>query len=205
MPEPDAYLDHPCHCGGPACQPLPEPTMPEPDTTPAAAPHVYAPFSSEQVTALNRWQHGGPGHPFTCARLHARGRSPVLDATHSGWICPDPDCDFTQDWALTVMANPGAWPTLGAFGRTETGATIADAHPSIHRWRVEHVDGNEWVPGSGLKTDRAEAVHLLNVGNEIRPLWADGTPVHRRLVRETTSYTVETALNPPADQDRGAQ
>lgn len=78
-----------------------------------------------------------------------------------------------------------------------------DAHPPIHRWRVEHVDGTDWVPGSGLKADRGEAVHLLNVGNEIRPLWADGTPVQRRLVRETTSYTVEDTPTPPAAQDRG--
>lgn len=78
-------------------------------TTPT---EICAPFTSEQVDALNRWQAEGPGHPFTCAALHSTGRSPVLNATHSGWICPDPACDYTQDWALAVMADLTAWPKL---------------------------------------------------------------------------------------------
>ncbi len=84
---------------------------------------IRAPFTSEQVTALNRWQTSGPGHPFTCGSTHATGRSPVLDATHSGWICPDPACSFTQDWAHGVMASPGEWAQLTALPGVWAAAT----------------------------------------------------------------------------------
>lgn len=79
----------------------------------------------------------------------------------------------------------------------------AEAHPPVHRWRVEVLDGDDrWVPYSGLKTDRDEAVWLLHAGERSRPRWADGTPVQRRLVRETTTYVVEDAR---ADAEDGAQ
>lgn len=134
---------------------------------------------------------------------------PEPDTTPAAALCDR--CDHAADehsiYGCLDECGCPARPDLdrGTSGRTETGGTIATAHPSVLRWRVEHVDGDEWVPASGMKTDRAEAVHLLNVGNKSRPLWADGTPVQRRLVRETTSYTVETALAPPVDQGRGGQ
>lgn len=79
----------------------------------------------------------------------------------------------------------------------------AEAHPPIHRWRVEHIDGGEWVPASGLKENRDEAVAQLDAGKRARPLWADGSPVRRRLVRETTTYTVDgpTPAGPVAAGD----
>lgn len=66
-----------------------------------------------------------------------------------------------------------------------------EAHPPIHSWRVEVLDGDEWMPASGLHADRDKAQQLLDNGTRRKPLWADGTPVQRRLVRETTTYTVE--------------
>jgi hypothetical protein len=70
----------------------------------------------------------------------------------------------------------------------------AEAHLPVHRWRVEHIDGgNGWVPASGTKTDRDEALAQLRANETNRPTWVDGTPVQRRLVRETTTYTVEDA------------
>lgn len=71
---------------------------------------INAPWTSEQVDALNRFQQEGGMHPFTCGALHSSGQSPVLDATHSGWICPDSSCEYTQDWAHAFMADPDAWP-----------------------------------------------------------------------------------------------
>ncbi|MER7908263.1 hypothetical protein [Streptomyces sp. NPDC096068] len=76
---------------------------------------IHAPWTTEQVQALNEFQQRGGMHPFTCGAEHTSGRSPVLDATHSGWICPDPKCAYTQDWAHAFMAeprepdNPAAW------------------------------------------------------------------------------------------------
>lgn len=67
-----------------------------------------------------------------------------------------------------------------------------EAHPPHHRWYVETLDGlaDEWAPGMRF-TDRTEAVERYQAVSEHHPLWKDGTPVRRRFVRETTSYTVE--------------
>ena len=65
---------------------------------------IYAPWTDEQVTALNAFQHHGRMHPFTCGAVHSSGRSPILVATPAEWICPDPECDYTQDWAHAFMA-----------------------------------------------------------------------------------------------------
>jgi hypothetical protein len=70
-------------------------------------------------------------------------------------------------------------------------ARATEAYPPVHRWHVEHLDGAEWVHASGTKTNRAEAVAQLRAGETSRPLWADGTPVQRRLIRETTRYVVD--------------
>ncbi|MFE0353631.1 hypothetical protein ACFW2I_09065 [Streptomyces nigra] len=67
---------------------------------------IHAPWSAEQVTALNAFQHYGRMHPFTCGAEHASGQSPVLVATNGGWVCPDPQCVYRQDWAHAFMAEP---------------------------------------------------------------------------------------------------
>ncbi|MGA5330977.1 hypothetical protein ACPCJT_20330 [Streptomyces griseoincarnatus] len=69
---------------------------------------IYAPWTAEQVTALNAFQHHGRMHPFTCGAEHASGRSPVLIATNGGWVCPDPQCVYRQDWAHAFMVGRGA-------------------------------------------------------------------------------------------------
>ncbi|MYU24506.1 hypothetical protein [Streptomyces sp. SID8352] len=73
----------------------------------------------------------------------------------------------------------------------ETAATETEGHKPLHHWRVEILDGDEWMPASGLRRDRAQAVDQLRMSSARRPSWTDGTPVQRRLVRETTTYTVE--------------
>lgn len=60
---------------------------------------IVAPFSTEQVIALNRFQQYGFVHEFTCPTLHEEGRA--LVATKRGWICPH--CDYTQNWAHPEM------------------------------------------------------------------------------------------------------
>lgn len=77
---------------------------------------LRAPWTAEQVEALNRYQTEGWMHPFTCgnpARTndnHPHGGN--LVATQSGWICED--CDYTQDWAHEFMFQPCPWPRFGA-------------------------------------------------------------------------------------------
>lgn len=85
-------------------------------------------------------------------------------------------------------------PIIAAERAVAISETVHDhggAHPPLHRWRAELLDGGEWVPASGLKTDREDALAQLRAGERTRPWWPNGTPVQRRLIRETTTYTVE--------------
>ncbi|MFD9070556.1 hypothetical protein [Streptomyces lasiicapitis] len=68
----------------------------------------------------------------------------------------------------------------------------SEAQPSHHRWYVETLDpgADEWAPGRRFP-ERADAVARYETVSDSRPTWSDGQPVKRRLVRETTSYTVE--------------
>lgn len=67
---------------------------------------LKAPWTQEQVDALNRFQESGQFHPFTCGsgnrcddkHLDGEGR---LVATVDGWVCPY--CDYKQDWAHEFM------------------------------------------------------------------------------------------------------
>jgi hypothetical protein len=66
---------------------------------------ITAPFTPEQVAALNRWQERGDVHPFTCGNSQCRSSHPndALVATPNGWMCRH--CDYTQQWAHGFMAK----------------------------------------------------------------------------------------------------
>ncbi|MFM9616816.1 hypothetical protein ACKI14_02500 [Streptomyces turgidiscabies] len=73
---------------------------------------IRAPWTPEQVAALNEFQRRGGMHPFTCGGEHA-GSSPALVARADGWHCPgsyQAPCDYRQDWAHVFMTDPNAWP-----------------------------------------------------------------------------------------------
>ena len=64
---------------------------------------IHAPWTDEQVAALNRYQREGRGHPFTGKR-HEDGSECILIATNQGWI----KCDggsVVQTWAWDFMAK----------------------------------------------------------------------------------------------------
>lgn len=71
---------------------------------------IYAPFTPEQVEALNRYQQSDHVQPFTCGRrgdgLHGElwSDTGTLVATIDGWICCW--CDYKQNWANKFMAQP---------------------------------------------------------------------------------------------------
>ena len=79
---------------------------------------IEAPWTIEQVVALNRWQMESPFHPFTCGRdrgdfdhrataqLHGDRDTGVLRATPAGWVCPCFTCGYRQTWAHAFMAEP---------------------------------------------------------------------------------------------------
>lgn len=98
---------HACdNCEGIAPQDcLANPDRPQP----AAAAFLPAPWTPEQVHALNAFQSGSGMHPFACGRDHG-GHHVTLIARADGWHCSAPPCDYRQDWALRFMADPSAWP-----------------------------------------------------------------------------------------------
>jgi hypothetical protein len=66
---------------------------------------IKAPFTPNQVEALNRFQQRRDIHPFTCPGIddvpecHVENRT--LIATPDGWIC---SCGkYHQDWAHAFM------------------------------------------------------------------------------------------------------
>ncbi|MCX5522236.1 hypothetical protein OG342_05055 [Streptomyces bobili] len=74
-----------------------------------------------------------------------------------------------------------------------------EAHPPEHTWAAELRDplADEWAPGTRY-TVRDRAVNHLTHARSLVPTWKDGTPTQRRLVRATTTYTVEAEHTPPA-------
>jgi hypothetical protein len=66
-----------------------------------------APWTIDQVLALNAYQRLGYVHEFTCPENHER-KSRVLVAKPDGWHCPT--CDYRQDWAHDYMADRAMHP-----------------------------------------------------------------------------------------------
>ena len=68
---------------------------------------VWSPWTKEQIDQLNAFQTFGTFHPFTCPEQH-EGEEPEIKlvALAGGWVCPDQDCDYTQDWAWEAMFKP---------------------------------------------------------------------------------------------------
>jgi glutaredoxin len=69
---------------------------------------ISAPFTQEQVRALNLFQDDYKKHHPFCCFGEAKRDHPVearLVATVRGWICPY--CDYTQNWAHQHMLDYG--------------------------------------------------------------------------------------------------
>jgi hypothetical protein len=69
--------------------------------------------------------------------------------------------------------------------------------PPDTSWYVEVFDGAGWLRDSRSFNDREFAVERLTSQQRVAPAWADGTPVQRRLIRETTTYTIEPTKGQP--------
>jgi hypothetical protein len=65
---------------------------------------IYAPWTEQQVVALNNFQRSGVMHPFTCGGDHELHQT--LVAEWDGWRCPDEACGYRQTWAHAFMADP---------------------------------------------------------------------------------------------------
>ncbi|WP_037616379.1 hypothetical protein [Streptomyces aureus] len=70
---------------------------------------IRAPWTPEQVAALNAFQAHSGMHPFTCGNDHATPDLHLV-AHEDGWHCWLPNCHYRQDWAHAFMADPNTWP-----------------------------------------------------------------------------------------------
>jgi hypothetical protein len=110
---------------------------------------IRAPWTPEQVAALNRFQAEGGMHPFTCGNTHATPDLHLV-AHEDGWHCWLPDCDYRQDWAHRFMADPDAWPKP----LTELREAAAEG---VDTCRPVEVDGETIrIRGRGELTDQEQ-------------------------------------------------
>jgi hypothetical protein len=114
-------------------------------------------------------------------------------------------------WALANRLTERGQGVLWAAERLRRLADEApepetQAQPPYHRWSVETRDAvaDQWTPGTPI-ADRDKAVERYGHVTTNWPTWKDGTPVRRRLVRATTTYTVETGAAAEAQQPEAAE
>jgi hypothetical protein len=96
---------------------------------------IRAPWTPEQVAALNAFQQRGGMHPFTCGHDHPAHPDAVLEATPKGWRCFVLGCEYEQDWAHAFMADPNAWPK-SPFGERH-GPTPQEARAATRAARAK--------------------------------------------------------------------
>ncbi|NEY33054.1 hypothetical protein GTU99_12775 [Streptomyces sp. PRKS01-65] len=115
--------------------------------------------------------------------------SPPIRKTLRRWAYAAGHIESELDGAVDRMYELVAQDVLR---RMADEAQPAEAHPAEHTWAAELYDpvAKEWVPGTRYP-DRDRAVNHLNHAAKIGPAWKDGTPTQRRLVRATTTYTIE--------------
>jgi hypothetical protein len=61
---------------------------------------LQAPWTPQQVDALNYFQRRGDVHEYTCPNDHGDADR-TLFATKDGWRCPH--CDYRQNWAHPML------------------------------------------------------------------------------------------------------
>ncbi len=123
------------------------------------------------------------GNPFSEMRRHEQGPD-GWPASHP--VGPNKVAEVLRE--LMADETPAERAAVAEQPDTQT----REARPPAHRWWIETLDNaaDEWAPGTRY-TDRTEALERYGIVSAHYPLWKDGTPVQRRFVRETTSYTVE--------------
>ncbi|GAA3590768.1 hypothetical protein [Streptomyces osmaniensis] len=105
----------------------------------------------------------------------------------------------------SLFLGTGGYPTCSNADCPEPDAATTvleqyahEAHDPEHTWAAELHDplADEWVPGTRYAA-RDRAVNALAHSQRLGPAWKDGTPTRRRLVRATTTYTVEQPVPCP--------
>ncbi|WP_327435695.1 hypothetical protein OG279_09515 [Streptomyces sp. NBC_01201] len=87
------------------------------------------------------------------------------------------------------------------LGTTEQADTMAapevEAHPTLTEWIGEVQEGDDAWMFLGENSDRAFIEKRVANHHKRFSSWADGTPVNRRIVRKTTTYTVADEAQQP--------
>ncbi|QBJ94463.1 hypothetical protein D0Z67_29275 (plasmid) [Streptomyces seoulensis] len=134
-----------------------------------------------------------PGTPMPQSEA---GEAPTVTSnTDGGVILHLPEITHldTQVWSVDIGLTPEGLAALRAvLNGAEAPQPDTEARPRQASWRVETYDpdAGEWAPGSHFLC-REAAVERRDTATERAPRWADDTPVQRRIVRETTTYSVE--------------
>lgn len=122
---------------------------------------IYAPWTPEQVDALNAFQRLGYVHPYTCSGHEGDGNRDLI-ATRAGWICCH--CDYKQGWAHVGMLNPPPDP-IAAMWR-ESAETLADIQLRVTALRIQtRVDAASEAGSPSISIGAslaAETVHAMN-------------------------------------------
>jgi hypothetical protein len=71
-----------------------------------------------------------------------------------------------------------------------------EAHPTTTSWICETEECDDQWMFLGASPDRSVIEERIARQQKRFPSWADGTPVRRRIVRKTTTYTVATEETP---------
>lgn len=137
-----------------------------PDQTPDRL--IRAPWTPEQVAALNAFQQRGGMHPFTCGGDHAPG-SPVLVAHEDGWRCSDPyreGCDYRQDWAHAFMVDRGAAvSSVGQAPTPDRTALLSDAERTMLTYALDQAQENIWSEGGFTDEDQTAVDSLRRMAD----------------------------------------
>ncbi|MGW1930442.1 hypothetical protein [Streptomyces sp. NPDC001919] len=149
-------------------------------------PECPGPTAAEMARARMTTGQGG-------TELGSRPTAPVTLAT------PCDNCDHVLNWHGNQAACVFAFCGCGRFRAPEPAAgqqaearTTDEARPPREQWRVEIYDpvAEEWAPGVAF-SERDRAAERLDTVPTYSPRWGTDTPPRRRLVRETTTWTVE--------------
>lgn len=104
---------------------------------------IVAPWTIDQVDALNAWQQTGWTPTYTCGGpcrdrdRDSGARQPrperALVATLDGWICPT--CDYTQSWASILMfSEPPPHPFAEHLAEIERAAAQQPEDPTATKF-----------------------------------------------------------------------
>lgn len=161
---------------------------------------LYAPWTTEQVVNLNRWQSAGAFHPFTCGgEIHNGERKPTLIAAHDGWLCPDSECSYRQGWAHVFMAEERSiewWEQqVGGFR-----SFLAEREQKQHHRLITALRGSE-QQSSDLIDAACEVLHdayeqaALETGWETNPAsrrpWGDVPDANKATMRSAVQALLD--------------